>query len=101
MPWYTAPEEYGGLLGIDLAAMQLPREDAFVARYMQAAPGSPPLLPFHKAFALYRFAVIFVGIAERARLGNASDPEAAKLAPLAERFALRALEIAEGWPHAL
>ncbi|SOC13003.1 phosphotransferase family protein [Stappia indica] len=101
MPWHTAPEEYGGLLGIDLAAMQLPREDAFVACYMQAAPGSPPLLPFHKAFALYRFAVIFVGIAERARLGTASDPEAAKLAPLAERFALRALEIAEGRPHSL
>ncbi len=101
MPWHTAPDEYGGLLGIDLAEMRLPSEGEFVACYMKAAPDSPPLLPFHKAFALYRFAVIFVGIAERARLGNASDPEAARFAPLAERFAIRALEIANREPHKL
>ncbi len=101
MPWHTAPEEYGGLLGLDLAALELPDEDALVERYRQANPSAPPLLPFHKAFALYRFAVIFVGIADRAKAGNAADPKAAKLAPLAERFALRALEIADGRPHAL
>ena len=93
MPWHTAPEEYGGLLGVDLEAMQLPTESEFTARYMAARPGSAPLLPFHKAFALYRFAVIFVGIADRARAGISNDPEAARLAPLAERFALRALAI--------
>lgn len=100
MPWHTAPDEYGGLLGIDLAAMRLPGEHEFVARYRAASPGAPPLLPFHKAFALYRFAVIFVGIADRARAGTAADPKAAALAPLARRFAIRALEIAEGRPHA-
>jgi aminoglycoside phosphotransferase (APT) family kinase protein len=100
MPWHTAPDEYGGLLGVDLQAMHLPTEDAFVARYGAASPGTPPLLPFHKAFALYRFAVIFVGIADRASAGTASDPKAAALAPLARRFAERGLEIAEGRPHA-
>lgn len=99
MPWHTSADEYGGLLGHDLAEMRLPGEAEFVARYMNARPGSAPLLPFHKAFALYRFAVIFVGIADRVRAGSAADPEAAKLAPLAERFAIRALEIAEGRPH--
>jgi len=101
MPWHTAPDEYGGLLGIALTTMHLPTEADFVARYLQSAAGSPPLLPFHRAFALYRFAVIFVGIAERARLGSAADPEAARLAPLAERFAIRALEIANGEPHSI
>ncbi len=101
MPWHTAPDEYGGLLGLDLEALGLPDESALIDRYRQASPAAPPLLPFHKAFALYRFAVIFVGIADRAKAGNAADPNAAKLAPLAERFALRALEIAEGKPHAL
>jgi aminoglycoside phosphotransferase (APT) family kinase protein len=101
MPWHTAPKEYGGLLGFDLTALELPSEDEFVERYMAASPTAPPLLPFHKAFALYRFAVIFVGIADRAKAGNAADPEAEKLAPLAERFAIRALEITEGKPHAI
>ena len=99
MPWHTAPDEYGGLLGLDLEALRLPAEDDFVQRYMAASPTAPPLLPFHKAFALYRFAVIFVGIADRARAGNAADPDAEKLGPLAERFALRALEIADGGRH--
>jgi aminoglycoside phosphotransferase (APT) family kinase protein len=87
MAWHSAPDEYGGLLGIDLAAMALPTEAEFVARYMAASHDPRPLLPFHKAFALYRFAVIFVGIADRARAGSAADPEAARLGPLAHRFA--------------
>ena len=94
MAWNTAPEEYGGLLGIDLAAAGLPEEAEFVARYMAAARDPAALLPFHKAFALYRFAVIFVGIADRARAGSAADPEAARLGPLAVRFARRGLDVA-------
>jgi aminoglycoside phosphotransferase (APT) family kinase protein len=94
MAWNTAPEEYGGLLGTDLAAMGLPTEGEFVAAYMAKARDPAALLPFHKAFALYRFAVIFVGIADRARAGSAADPEAARLGPLAVRFARRGLEVA-------
>lgn len=95
MPWHTAPDEYGGLLGHDLARMQLPTEQEFVARYTASGPNSGPLLPFHKAFALYRFAVIFVGIADRARAGTAAGAAAEELAPLAERFAERALQLAQ------
>lgn len=101
MPWHTAPKEYGGLLGLDLAALELPTEQEFVSRYMKVARFTSPLLPFHKAFALFRFAVIFVGIADRASAGNAVDPEAAALAPLAKQFALRALEVAQSRPHAV
>jgi aminoglycoside phosphotransferase (APT) family kinase protein len=99
MAWNTAPEEYGGLLGTDLAGMGLPSEAEFVAAYMAKARDPAPLLPFHKAFALYRFAVIFVGIADRARAGSAADPEAARLGPLAVRFARRGLEGAESDAH--
>jgi len=56
---------------------------------MARRPGCGPLLPFHIAFALFRFAVIFVGIAERARQGSAASTDAAALAPLARRFAIR------------
>ena len=59
---------------------------------MRHAVSAAPLEPAHEAFALFRFAVIFVGIAERARQGNATDPEAERLAPLAARFASRGLE---------
>jgi aminoglycoside phosphotransferase (APT) family kinase protein len=93
MPWHTAPEEYGGLLGLDLAALRLPAEREVAARYDMARPGSPPLTEFHRAFALYRFSVIFLGIADRAAQGSAADPDAARLGPLARRFASRALDL--------
>jgi len=94
MPWNTEPDLYYGLMGLNLSALSLPTEKEFVDRYMEKTGAKAPLLPFHKTFALFRFAVIFVGIADRARTGNAADPEAKKLAPLAARFAERALQIA-------
>lgn len=91
MPWHTAPDEYGGILGTP--AEGIPDEAEFIAQYRAILPGVPEPAPFHMAFALFRFAVIFVGIADRALAGNAADPEAAKYGPLAHRFALRAWEV--------
>lgn len=93
MPWHTEPDEYGGLLGYDLARLGLPTEATVVARYRQGRPGSSPLLPFHKVFALFRFAVIFVGISDRVRAGTAAAANADSYAPLAARFAQRATAI--------
>ncbi|WP_184009968.1 hypothetical protein [Rubricella aquisinus] len=66
MRWHMAPEEYDGLPIHELAALNLPTEQAFVVRCQRTARVSAPLLPFRKAFALYRFAVILKGIADRA-----------------------------------
>lgn len=97
MAWHSTPEEYGGILGA--ATEGIPTEAEFVARYREILPEVPPPQPFHLAFALFRFAVIFVGIAERAAVGTAADPEAARHAPLAHRFALRAWEVlGTPWP---
>ena len=96
MAWHSSPDEYGGILGLDLAEQGLPTEADFLARYAAANPTAAELLPFHKAFALFRFAVIFVGIADRARQGNASGADAARVAPLARRFAIRGLEVIAG-----
>ena len=97
MPWHSAPEEYGGLLGTDWRTAGIPERCAFVAEYQAEAArqGNPtaPLRPFHIAFAMFRFAVIFVGIAERARAGSAASADAARLAPLAKRFAIRACDV--------
>lgn len=94
MPWQTAPDEYGGILGLDRSALGIPTREEFVAHYRAHARPTPELTRFHRAFALFRFAVIFVGIADRARTGSAASDEAAELGPLAERFAIRALEAA-------
>ena len=88
MPFHTAPEEYGGILGAKTEG--IPSEAEFIAAYRELLPQVPAPRPFHIAFALFRFAVIFVGIADRAVLGTAADPEAAHYAPLAGRFAQRA-----------
>ena len=60
MPWWSAPDEYGGILGLDLDRLGLPSQQQFVSRYYAAAMPTPRLEPFHVAFALFRFAVIFV-----------------------------------------
>lgn len=94
MPWRTTPDEYGGILGLDWAGLGIPDEATFVRRYFGRAMPTAPLQPFHIAFALFRFAVIFVGIADRAAAGSAADENASRLAPLAARFAARGLEAA-------
>ncbi|MCU0819451.1 MAG: phosphotransferase family protein [Beijerinckiaceae bacterium] len=96
MAWHTTPDEYGGILGLDLAAQGLPTEAEFLARYAKANPSVAAPTAFHKAFALFRFAVIFVGIADRAKQGTASGADAAKIGPLARRFAIRGLEVIAG-----
>ncbi|MER0239863.1 phosphotransferase family protein [Fulvimarina sp. MAC8] len=96
LPWHTSSDEYGGILDLDIAALGIPSESDFVARYRETMPQVPVPSKFHLAFSLFRFAVIFVGIADRARQGNAADPEAKRYGPLAKRFAIRAWEVIEG-----
>jgi aminoglycoside phosphotransferase (APT) family kinase protein len=96
MAWQSRPEDYGGIAGLDLEALGIPSEAEFVAHYRAHAPNSPPLLPFHIAFAFFRFAVIFVGIADRARQGNAAGGNAHEIAPLATRFAEIGLKLMNG-----
>lgn len=96
MTWHSSPEEYGGILGLDLEALGIPSQREFLDHYFAHAVSTAPLQRFHLVFSLFRFAVIFVGIADRARAGNAAGADAAEVAPLAGRFAARAVEIIEG-----
>lgn len=93
IPWVTAPDEFGGILGLDIAAAGIPSQAEFVEHYYRFGAPTPPLRPFHVAFALFRFTVIFVGIADRSRAGNAADADAARFAPLAARFAQSGLRV--------
>lgn len=89
--WYSAPDEYGGIKGLDFSSRSLPSQAEFEAWYYAKAKHEARLEPFHMAFALFRFAVVFEGIAARAKAGNAADPDAAKLAYLARVFAGQAV----------
>lgn len=98
MAWRTLPSEYGGLLGLDRASLGIPDEAAYLEHYYAAAGRVDRALPFHFAFALFRFAVIFEGIAARAAAGNAAAANAAAAGRLGSSFARRAVEIVEGRP---
>lgn len=93
MMWHCAPDEFGGIRGLDIATLGIPTKREFAAHYAECAPGVPSLEDFHVVFALFRFAVIFVGIADRARAGNAADANAAKYAHLPQSLARRGLEL--------
>ncbi|WP_227308713.1 phosphotransferase family protein [Acidisoma cellulosilyticum] len=93
MPWHTAPDEYAGILGLDRAALGIPTEEAFVAHYFSQGTPDRAFGKFHLAFALFRFAVIFVGIADRERAGIAAGRNAAAVSHLGRHFAKRAMDI--------
>lgn len=93
--WLTLPEEYGGLRGLDHAALGIPQEADYLAHYFASrrTPAPYPLAPFHTVFALFRFSVIFEGIAARARAGSAAADNAAAVGELAPVFAARAVAL--------
>jgi len=93
IPWYSSPDEYGGLLGTDWRALGIPGHERVIEEYYRYARDTAKLEPIHVAFAMFRFAVIFHGIADRAQAGSANTQDAADLGPLAERFAIRACEV--------
>jgi len=84
-----------GLGGLDLAALGIPTEAAYIAEYCAAAGLERiPDYEFYVAFSLFRFAAIAQGIYARFQAGNAS-------APNAEEVGLRARPLAElGWAAA-
>lgn len=99
LAWHTGPDEYGGLIGLDRGALDLPEEADFIAAYRAALPGAPAPKPFHTAFALFRFAVIWAGIADRAAAGTANDPAtAARAARLARALAARGAAVIDAAP---
>jgi aminoglycoside phosphotransferase (APT) family kinase protein len=98
LPWVTYPQEYGGMRGLDLVALGIPRREDYIETYFRSrkTPESEALAPFHTAFALFRMAVIFEGIAARARAGSAAAANAAEVGELSAVFARRGVECLSG-----
>ncbi|MEP9350910.1 phosphotransferase family protein [Xanthobacter sp. KR7-225] len=92
MAFVSLPEEYGGIRGLDLPALGIPDLDSYVAAYSASARHGAKMTNFHMAFALFRWSVIFEGIAARAKAGNAASADAARTGLLSAAFARRAAE---------
>ncbi|MBX3593405.1 phosphotransferase family protein [Sphingomonas sp.] len=90
--WHLGQADYMGIADLDLAASGIPSEQDYLARYRGAATHDFLVEPFHFAFSLFRLAVIFEGIAARARVGTASADNASDVGRLAGRFARLAVE---------
>ncbi len=99
--WHSTPDQYGGLLGLDLDALGIPSQADYEADYHAAlvrrgAAAAPRMSAFHMAFALFRWSMIFEGIAARAKAGTASAADAGAVGGLAASFAARAAGFIEG-----
>jgi len=82
--------------GIDLKAYGIPTEDEFVAAYCRrVGRASVPDFMFFVAFSFFRGAAIAQGIAMRAKLGNASGPDAASRGARARLTAELGWEVAQ------
>jgi aminoglycoside phosphotransferase (APT) family kinase protein len=89
--YWLSPEEFGGVMGARLDG--IPDRDEFVALYAERTGIAPKT--FHVVLALFRAAVIFEGIAARAKQGNAAADDAAKVGALSAPLARRALAAIE------
>lgn len=90
LAWHMPPGKIRGLLGHDLAALGIPPEADYVARYCRRtgrAPVARAEWNFYLAFNLFRLCAIVQGIAARALQGNAASAEALEMGKLAQPVA--------------
>ena len=93
MDWYRPDgiDLRGTLRTRDLAALGIPTMERYVAQYAERT-GFPGIevLPFHRAFNLFRVASILQGVAQRAAAGNAASSNARDVAALVRPLAVAA-----------
>ena len=93
--WNMSPDENGGLVGEDLAALGIPAEEDYLEAYYQHAGSTERLTDFHRVFAMFRGAVGAAGVGVRGELGNSTLPDSARIGRfLAGAYARRGMEIA-------
>lgn len=93
MAWHIPPGSFRGIGGLDLAALGIPDESTYIARYCERTGITTPEnlardWNFYLAYNLFRLAAILQGIAKRVEMGTASSAQAASSAsgarPLAQ-----------------
>ncbi|GMH49695.1 hypothetical protein TL16_g00583 [Triparma laevis f. inornata] len=86
-PYHTKPEMpiIGGLMGVNLDSVGIPREEEFVERYVDKT-GFEELgeqVDYHLTFNAFRMSSILQGVYDRAKGGNASSEQALQVGKLA------------------
>jgi len=79
MVWRLSSLEFRGLRGCDVAAMGIPTERDYVARYLERTGMPAPIAKdwaFCMAYNMFRAAAIFQGVMARAVAGNAASAQA-------------------------
>lgn len=90
MPYRMAYDEKAlkGMVGLDLAALGIPSEDTYLARYFERTGRDdvPDMRYFH-ALSFFRLAAICQGVYARGLQGNASSEDALEVGAKAPRLA--------------
>jgi aminoglycoside phosphotransferase (APT) family kinase protein len=94
--WHATRAMYHGVEDLDQKALGIPSEADYVRRYCERTGRADGLGTFHLAFAMFRFAVIFEGIAQRARIGTAAAADAEQVGRLSVDYARRAFALIAG-----
>jgi aminoglycoside phosphotransferase (APT) family kinase protein len=98
MSWHIAPGQFRGIAGLDLAALGIPSEQEYIARYRERTGKTIRAgdFDFYMAYNMFRLAAIMQGIMKRYVDGTASSAQALEngkaarpMADLAWQFALR------------
>ena len=77
MSWHIPPGQFRGIGGLDLAALGIPDEKAYIRRYCErTGRGEIGDWDFYLAYNCLRLAGILQGIVKRALDGTASSPQA-------------------------
>jgi len=85
-----------GLSGKDRAALNIPSEEDFIARYCErTGTGRIEHWPFYLAFSYFRLAAIVQGVMKRALDGNASSQKALEVGKMARPLAEMAVAVLE------
>ena len=102
MAWHIPPGAFRGIGGLDVAALGIPTEEAYIRMYCDRTGFTTPEAlkadwNFYLAYNMFRIAAILQGIAKRVEAGTASSAQAIKsgegarpMAELAWKFAQKA-----------
>ena len=100
MGWHIPPGTFRGIGGLDLAALGIPSEGDYIARYCERAGWVTPEQlkadwSFYMAYNLFRMAAILQGIAKRVEAGTAASEQARSAAAGARPLAQIAWQFAQ------
>ncbi len=99
MSWHIPPGQFRGIAGLDLPALGIPDEQAYIRKYCERTRRDPAQLlehwDFYLAYNMFRLAAILQGIVKRVVDGTASNSRAPETADRVRPLALQGWALAQ------